>query len=249
MFSPDFIAAATGPVKAFLDSDFCGQLIVLIQIGMSIYSWSVMLRRNLFMKDIQRRSDRFADDFVKASEGPIGLYCDRNYTFTDSPMESVYTKTCDRLIHLIPQNQLKALHLDSSMPLTLSAKRMALVTATASHALEEEINQLNKGMTALSVITSSAPLLGLFGTVWGVMLAFQAMAASGSADIAELAPGISSALLTTVVGLVVAIPSTIAYSVLQSKIDKYTTDLEGFSDELIGKLSLFYQSEKETSAC
>ena len=137
MFSPDFIAAATGPVKAFLDSDFCGQLIVLIQIGMSIYSWSVMLRRNLFMKDIQRRSDRFADDFVKAPEGPIGLYCDRNYTFTDSPMESVYTKTCDRLIHLIPQNQLKALHLDSSMPLTLSAKRMALVTATASHALEE----------------------------------------------------------------------------------------------------------------
>lgn len=249
MLTPDFVAAATGPVRAFLDSDFCGQLIVLIQIGMSICSWSVMLKRNLFMRDIQRRSDHFADDFVKASDGPIALYCDRRYPFTDSPMESVYTKTCDRLINLIPREQLNVLRHDNTAPLALSAKRMALVTATATHALEEEINQLNKGMTALSVITSSAPLLGLFGTVWGVMLAFQAMAASGSADIAELAPGISSALLTTVVGLVVAIPSTIAYSVLQAKIEKYTTDLEGFTDELVGKLSLFYQSEKENPAC
>ena len=74
------------------------------------------------------------------------------------------------------------------------------------------------------------------------MLAFQAMAASGSANIAELAPGISSALLTTVVGLVVAIPSTIFYNVLQSKVEAYTVQMEGFAEELMGKLTLQYRS-------
>lgn len=232
-------AMATGPIRAFVDSDLCGQLIVLIQIGMSVVSWAVMAGRWFHLRDLSARSARFVDDFVRQND-PLALYYNR-YAFTDTPMESVYLKTCERLADLIPEQQRVLLRTDPSAPLGLGATRMELVETTCAHTTDEETVRLGKGMTALAVITSSAPLLGLFGTVWGVMLAFQAMAASGSANIAELAPGISSALLTTVVGLVVAIPSTIAYNVLQSKIEAYTVQLEGFGEELMGKLALNYR--------
>lgn len=236
-----FLAEMTsGPVKAFFDSDFCGQLIVLVQIGMSVVSWAVMAGRVLHLRDLVRRSARFVDDFVRKDD-PLALYYDR-YPFTDTPMENVYVKTCARLADLIPERLRVLLRNDPSTPLCLDAARMELVESTCAHATDEETVELGRGMTALAVITSSAPLLGLFGTVWGVMLAFQAMAASGSANIAELAPGISSALLTTVVGLVVAIPSTIFYNVLQSKVEAYTVQMEGFAEELMGKLTLQYRS-------
>lgn len=230
---------ATGPIKAFMDSDACGQLIVIIQIGMSVVSWAVMAGRWFHLRDLVARSARFVDDFVR-QEDPLALYYNC-YAFTNTPMENVYRKTCERLADLIPEQQRVLLRTDPMTPLSLSATRMELVETTCAHTTDEETVRLGKGMTALAVITSSAPLLGLFGTVWGVMLAFQAMAASGSANIAELAPGISSALLTTVVGLVVAIPSTIAYNVLQAKIEAYTVQLEGFGEELMGKLSLNYR--------
>ncbi len=240
---PDLIAAmTTGPLKAFADSDFCGQLIVLIQIGMSVISWAVMAGRWFHLGDLASRSARFVDDFVRQND-PLALYYNR-YPFSDTPMENVYLKTCERLAALIPETQRVLLRTDPQTPLRLDATRIELVETTCAHTTDEETVQLGKGMTALAVITSSAPLLGLFGTVWGVMLAFQAMAASGSANIAELAPGISSALLTTVVGLIVAIPSTIAYNVLQAKIEAYTVQLEGFGEELMGKLALNYRKSE-----
>ncbi len=243
MFDLGFLAAASGPVQAFVDSDFCGQLIVLIQIGMSIVSWAAMGNSFTHLRDKRVASARFVDDFIRADD-PLHLYCQRGYPFEDSPMGIVYLRTCERLAALIPKSQRLALQASADARIALSAARMELVEATCAHATEEETLTLNKGMTVLSIMTSSAPLLGLFGTVWGVMLAFQAMAASGSANIAELAPGISSALLTTVVGLLVAIPSTIAYSTLQSKIEGDTVRLEGFAEELMGKLTLNFRDRE-----
>ncbi len=239
-----FLAAITsGPIKAFMDSDGCGQLIVLVQIGMSVVSLAVMAGRRLHLRELSMRSARFVDDFVRQND-PLALYYNR-YDFTDNPMEKVYLKTCERLAELIPDRQRMLLRTNPETQLVLGAARMELVETTCAHTTDEETVVLSKGMTALAVITSSAPLLGLFGTVWGVMLAFQAMANSGSANIAELAPGISSALLTTVVGLVVAIPSTIAYNFLQERIEAYTVQLEGFAEELMGKLTLKYRTASE----
>ncbi len=240
---PLFAAMTSGPVKAFVDSDACGQLIVIIQIGMSVVSWAVMAGRMLHLRELATRSARFVDDFVRGND-PLALYYNR-YDFGETPLENVYRRTCERLANLIPEHVRVLLRTNPDEPIRLGAARMELVESTCAHATDEETVGLGRGMTALAIITSAAPLLGLFGTVWGVMLAFQAMAASGSANIAELAPGISSALLTTVVGLVVAIPSTIFYNVLQAKIDAYTVQLEGFAEELMGKLTLQYRASAE----
>ena len=241
------LAMASGPFRAFADSDLCGQAIVLLRIGMSIWSGAVMIGRFGQLKDLQARSERFVDDFA-SKDDPLHLYYNA-YQFDDSAMENVYRKTAERLVKLIPQSQLILLRQDANTRLSLTPVLMELVETTCVHTTDEETMKLGKGMTVLAVITSSAPLLGLFGTVWGVMLAFQAMAASGSANIAELAPGISSALLTTVVGLVVAIPSTIAYNTLHAKIEAYTVQLEGFAEELMGKLSLHYGAHERGGAC
>lgn len=243
-----FFAMVGGPIQAFTDSDFCGQLIVITQIVMSVGSWAVFLGKFSTLKAINARSRRFADHFA-SHDDPLALYCDKSYAFEVSPLESVYRRTAERFVTLIPRQQLLLLQQDPTARPTLTPPQMELVSSTCAHATDEETVTLNRGLTALAVVTSSAPLLGLFGTVWGVMLAFQAMAASGSANIAELAPGISSALLTTVVGLVVAIPSTIAYNVLQAKLEAFTVQLEGFGEELIGKLSLNYAAPEKGGLC
>lgn len=226
--------------EAFSNSDFIGMLIVMIQIGMSVASWAAMIRHFIDLKETRRNAAIFVDNFVK-EEDSLALYYKR-YPFGNTPMEQVYVNTCERFVSLIPEDQKQRLTRNEGV-LAFPRKRMELVETTCAHCTNEMSIHLNKGMTLLANVTNAAPLLGLLGTVWGVMLAFFAMAESGSADIAQLAPGISSALLTTVIGLLVAIPSTIAYNILQSRIDATTVQLEGFAEELMGKLSLQYQEE------
>lgn len=237
---------ASGPIAAFSDSDAIGKVIVILQIFMSVISWAIMLNKNSILRALMKRSNYFVDLFVSQND-PLAIYYEGNYRFSDNPIEQIYAKTCERLAHLIPSQQRLLLRQDPTTPIHLTPARMELVESTCSHTLDESILKVNQGTMWLASITSLAPLLGLFGTVWGVMLAFQGMASSGHADIAELAPGISSALLTTVVGLVVAIPSTLFYNMLQSTIETYSVTMEGFSDELMGKLNLNYR--KSENAC
>jgi biopolymer transport protein ExbB/TolQ len=238
---------STGPLRAFADSDIVGQLIVIIQIVMSICSWGMMLSKKAKLDDVRARSARFVDSFVKKND-PLEIFVEfahPPHSLTEAPMGQVYVKSCERLASLVPMEQRQRMSLDPTYRLSLNRKQMDLVESVCAHTVEEECVKLSgPAMTWIAIFTTSAPLMGLFGTVWGVMFAFQAMAACGSADIAELAPGISSALLTTVVGLVVAIPSTIGYNLLQGRLESESVDLEGFGEDLLGKLRLHYLEER-----
>lgn len=232
-----------GPLRAFADSDFVGQLIVIVQIVMSICSWGMMLSKGLRLTDIRNRSASFVDAFV-SKDDPLAIFVEHAHNknaLVDTPIGMLYVKTCERLASLVSTEQRRLMSLDPHYQLRLTRKQMDLVESVCAHSVEEGCVQLSgPGMAWIAIFTSSAPLMGLFGTVWGVMYAFQAMAVSGSADIAQLAPGISSALLTTIVGLAVAIPSTIGYNLLQNTLESRSVDLEGFGEELLGKLRLNY---------
>lgn len=236
-----------GPFRAFLDSDFMGQCIVIAQIVMSICSWAMMLNKKTMLNEVRERSAQFVDLFVRKDD-PLEIFVENAHnlsTLTGTPIGRVYVKSCERLASLVPLEQRKRMSMDPDYRLSLTRKQMDLVESVCAHTIDEESVQLSgPGMTWIAIFTSSAPLMGLFGTVWGVMYAFQAMAASGSADIAQLAPGISSALLTTVVGLVVAIPSTIGYNLLQNSLESAGVDLEGFGEDLLGKLRLNYLEDR-----
>ncbi len=229
--------------QAWTDSDGFGQLITAALILMSIASWAVMLNKRANLKQLAEDSKRFVHLFNQRSD-VLAIYIQQQAKHSDLPMAVIYEKTCARFVEMVPDEQLKMLRIDPNAPLKLPAKRINLVECTCRHTTDEVLSSVDKGMGTLAIITSSAPLMGLFGTVWGIMLAFNAMAAKGTALISELAPGVSSALLTTVVGLVVAIPSAIFYNRLARRIEQLTIDIEGFADELSGRISLFYQADE-----
>ena len=123
----------------------------------------------------------------------------------------------------------------------LTAHEMGLVKALSEHVLDEEEIRVEHGMGAIATVVALAPMLGLLGTVWGVLDAFADMGAAGSATIATMAPAISSALVTTVVGLLVAIPGVMLHTHLNSKARGLMSDMEGFTDDLIGRIALEFQ--------
>ena len=110
------------------------------------------------------------------------------------------------------------------------------IKARVERVVDEEIMTMEERLGLLGSIVSAAPFLGLLGTVWGVMIAFCGMAAQGTANINAIAPGVSGALLTTVVGLLVAIPALIGFNLLTNKIKRLTIDLDNAAEQLLGLL-------------
>ena len=127
----------------------------------------------------------------------------------------------------------------------LTAREIELVRGTCEHILDEEEIRIEHGMGIIATVVALSPMLGLLGTVWGVLDAFAEMGTAGSANLATIAPSISAALVTTVVGLLIAIPGTIAFARMQASIRHITADMEGFGDELMGRIACEFQGRGE----
>jgi len=245
MFDPLPVLAVSVMWKGYVDSDWFGQAIVIVQILISIAAWSIMIGKWRELKTLTRDTARFVKSFVNGQD-VLDFYLQRRKS-TETPMETIYGNTCERLVKILDPEARRQLigRINDIKSAALTRREIELLTSTAEHTLSEQILRLEHGMTPLATAVSSAPMLGLFGTVWGIMVAFQAMGVKGSAMLSELAPGISSALLTTVVGLLVAIPSTIGYNILHSRVKKMTVDCEGFTDELMGRIACELQGRDD----
>ena len=120
----------------------------------------------------------------------------------------------------------------------LNATEIDVVRASLEQAVADQILELERKMIFLATAITISPFLGLFGTVWGIMLAFTDLAIMGKADIQTLAPGVSGALLTTVLGLLVAIPSVVGYNIITSLIKATIVQMDNFVEEFIVKLKI-----------
>jgi biopolymer transport protein ExbB/TolQ len=234
-----------GVLYSFGQSDAAGRGIVLILLFGSILAWSVMITKIMQLSKAQAESAKFLRKYRSEAE-PVAIFLQRT-RFEGSPLYRVYEKTCNALGATIesaganPEDLFMGGVADDTAKLTqFDASGLDTVAerTTADEALSLEHNM---GFLATSV--ASAPLLGLLGTVWGGMNAFGGMALSGSAMLSAVAPGISGALLTTVVGLVVAIPSTIGYNLLSAKIRRLCVDMENFAQELMSDIERSYVTQ------
>jgi len=126
---------------------------------------------------------------------------------------------------------------------TLSLKSVEHLKRTLEGAVARESLKLESGLILLAIAVSGAPFLGLLGTVWGVMSTFSAVAMKGSADLATMAPGVAAALVTTVAGLLVAIPSMFGYNWLVHNLRVETVSLDNFAQELVSKIETEYLKE------
>lgn len=222
LLPPQLAQMAGGPnlVTYFLHSNLAGQVIVILLLLFSVLAWTVMIGKHLDLKRLNGLNHSFARTLART--GSI-LRMERQAQGARGPFP--------QLLH---EGLLAYRRYGRGSPeARLGHVENALQRAVADQSLRYE----NK-MVLLGSIVTGAPFMGLLGTVWGVMDAFGGMAAGNSAGIQSLAPGVSGALLTTVAGLVVAIPSVFGYNFLLSQTKMMVTDLENFASSLADRIEL-----------
>ena len=228
-------------VNGFLGSNLMGQGIVVLQLVASLVMVATIIGKVKELGFLGRTTRRFLRDFSTCRD-VLEYYLQRRPTAT-SGIEGIYKETCERLLKLLTPDVRSLLvgRQSGDAAAALTAREIELVRGTCEHVLDEEEIRVEHGMGVVSTIVTFTPMLGLLGTVWGVLDAFAEMGAAGSANLATIAPSISAALVTTVVGLLIAIPGVIAYNRMSAAIRNLISDMEGFADELIGRIACEFQ--------
>jgi biopolymer transport protein TolQ len=230
--------ASAGAYYAFSQSDGVGRIVVILLFLGSMLTWTIMIEKGLALFRARTASEKFMQIFRK-TESPLGNY--RAGIGDNSPLGHVYKAGTDRLFDFygITGEELTTFNATGRYPCRrLTASQLEALRTILEREVSDQILILEEKIGLLATAVSVSPFFGLFGTVWGVMIAFCGVAAKGRADISALAPGVSGALLTTVVGLLVAIPSLIGYNLLTITIRKITVYMDNFVEEFIAKVKL-----------
>ncbi|MBC8299628.1 MAG: protein TolQ [Pelagibacterales bacterium] len=197
-------------LKLFLRADLIVKSVIIILIAASIYSWAVIIEKYRLFKKINKSSEEFENKFWK-SRSAESFYNNLPENI-DDPMANVFKDTMQVIIK-------------SKSKSNLSNKLESMLEVN----IEKQMNRLDKNYTFLATVGSTAPFIGLFGTVWGIMNSFQSIAISRNTSLAIVAPGIAEALFATALGLLAAIPAVVAYNKFSSDSKKYSQKLENFS--------------------
>ncbi len=237
-------AAAAAPVKPgdvelawiWKQSTLEAKVIIIFLLAFSIFSWSVMVAKAVQMRRAKRLNRLFDSEFRK-QKGVLDVF-DRGVSVDDCPLFVVYREGCTEVA-----KRLKSA--DGSRKANISIKSMEHVKRTLEGAVASQALRLESGLILLALAVSGAPFLGLLGTVWGVMSAFSYVAILGKADLATMAPGVAAALITTVAGLLVAIPSMFGYNYLVHNLRVQSVELDNFAQELVSKLETEYLKDEE----
>lgn len=217
---------------AFEQSTLPGKLILAALFLASVFSWTVMVTKFRLVRHAQRRREDFLAMF-RTNRQPLHIYTDR-IRFEGAPIFSVYKAGCRELTFQL----LGSAEVDETFRARLdiapkvSPAQMRVVSTAMERAVGETALRLETGMILLATAVSGAPFLGLLGTVWGVMDTFGDVASAGRADLSAMAPGVSAALITTVTGLLVAIPAMFGYNYLVTTLRGMIVELDNFAAEL-----------------
>ena len=233
---------ANSLVNGFLGSNFMGQAIVVMQLIGSVVMVATIIGKAKELGFVKSATRRFLRDFSTCRD-VLEYYLQRRPA-ASTGLEGIYKETCERLLKLLAPDVRSLLvghQTDGDGAAALTAREIELVRGTCEHTLDEEEIRVENGMGLIATVVALSPMLGLLGTVWGVLDAFAEMGAAGSANLATIAPSISAALVTTVVGLLIAIPGVIAFNRMNATIRNITSDMEGFADELIGRIACEFQ--------
>ena len=229
-------------IQGFLGSNLMGQALVVVQLIGSVVMVAVIVGKAKELSFVSIATRRFMRDFSTGRD-VLDYYLQRRPSVT-SGIEGIYKETCERLLKLLTPDARSLLvgrQTDGDGAAALTQREIELVRGTCEHILDEEEIRVENGMGVIATVVALEPMLGLLGTVWGVLDAFAEMGSAGSANLATIAPSISAALVTTVVGLLVAIPGVVAVNRMNATIRNITSDLEGFADELIGRIACEFQ--------
>tara|TARA_Y100000590_G_scaffold263299_1_gene295473 strand:- start:225 stop:899 length:675 start_codon:yes stop_codon:yes gene_type:complete len=201
-------------LNLFIRADIIVKSVIIILIASSIYSWAIIIEKYKLFKKINKSSEEFENKFWKSrsAESFYNNLPDK----IDDPMANVFKDT----MQVIVKSKSKS-NLSNRLESTLEVN------------IEKQMNAIDKSYTFLATVGSTAPFIGLFGTVWGIMNSFQSIAISRNTSLAIVAPGIAEALFATALGLLAAIPAVVAYNKFSSDSKKYSQKLESFSRRFV----------------
>ncbi|HTX21772.1 MAG TPA: MotA/TolQ/ExbB proton channel family protein [Candidatus Aquilonibacter sp.] len=202
--------------------------IIVFLIFFSIVAWSVMVYKAAQMRRARKLNYYFEQEF-RSQKNVLDIF-DRKLHVEGCPLYEVYQTGCVQLDARLrgPGGERRKQ--------SVSLKNMEHVKRAIENVVAQESLKLESGLILLAIAVSGAPFIGLLGTVWGVMSAFAGIAQSGSATLAAMAPGVAAALITTVAGLLVAIPSMFGYNWLVHNLRAFTVGLDNFAQELVSKM-------------
>ena len=205
--------------------------VIFFLVILSIVAWFVIISKILQMRQAKKLNHFFTAEF-RSQKKVLDVF-DRRVRAEGCPLFMVYQAGSLEL-----DARLK--NPDGSRKRQVSIKGIEHVKRTMENAVAQESLKLESGLILLAIAVSGAPFLGLLGTVWGVMSTFGHIAQQGSASLATMAPGVSAALITTVAGLLVAIPSMFGYNWLVHNLRVLTVELDNFAQEIISKIETEY---------
>ena len=207
--------------KIIADADIVVQLILLLLIFFSVFSWAIIFFKSKTLKTAFRQSDRFLEAFRRSKS--LGEVNEAAKRLRGSPLAVIFLAGNKELVY-----QSKAKGEDGWTGERTESLNRALLKASNT-----EVSRLEKMMFFLATTGSVSPFIGLFGTVWGIMISFVRIGAMRSASLQVVAPGIAEALIATAVGLFAAVPAVIAYNYFLGRIKDIIADMEDFSLEFL----------------
>lgn len=231
-------SSAPGVYYAYQNSDSVGKAIVLFLLLGSIATWTTMLDKGMSLRRAGKASKRFLAMFKSNNRNLVNPSLARAGSGDAGPLGEIYTAGVEKLLEFYEEGNKNAGLGMMPTPVKLSAAQFDAIEAVLERAVSHQIQELEKRIGFLGTLVSLSPFCGLFGTVWGVMMAFCGIAAAGKADFTALAPGVAGALLTTVAGLIVAIPSLVGYNILNGTIRNMTVSMDNFTEEFMVRLKL-----------
>ena len=201
-------------INLFLRADIIVKSVIVLLIACSIYSWAVIFEKFRLFKKINLSTEEFETKFWN-SRSAESFYNNLPSNIED-PMALIFKDAMQNLLKRRSKTDLNS--------------RMTTILETG---IEKQISKISKGFTFLATVGSTAPFIGLFGTVWGIMNSFQSIAISRNTSLAIVAPGIAEALFATALGLLAAIPAVVAYNKFNNDSIKYSQRLENFSKRFL----------------
>ena len=203
-------------IQLFLRADCIVKSVIVILIAASVYSWALIFEKYKLFKKIEKTTSNFEEKFWKSRSA-------------ESFYNSFANREKDPIANIFQSAMVELIRTKSKSSTVQSARVSRVIEISA----DKEIKLIEKNFTFLATVGSTAPFIGLFGTVWGIMNSFQSIAISRNTSLAIVAPGIAEALFATALGLLAAIPAVVAYNKFNSDSKKYNARIENFSKRFI----------------
>jgi len=202
--------------QLFLRADFVVKSVIILLLASSIFSWALIFDKYKLFKKINKSSAEFEEKFWKSKSA-------------ESFNNSLPSKSTDPMVQIFQSAMQEVVKTKSKSSIIQSARVERVIEIVA----DNKIKEIEKNFTFLATVGSTAPFIGLFGTVWGIMNSFQSIAISRNTSLAIVAPGIAEALFATALGLLAAIPAVIAYNKFNSDSKRYTSRIENFTKRFL----------------